>query len=140
MYFVGIGAAMVLAKQYLPLATVLAPPYSYAGALVLLAGLAIAIAGVALFARAGTGLVPFNEATTVVTGGIFRYTRNPMYLGMTVGLVGLAIVLGDVSAFLLLPVFPLVMLYRFILPEEQFMEESLGQPYLEYKSRVRRWL
>ncbi|NNF61040.1 MAG: isoprenylcysteine carboxylmethyltransferase family protein [Gammaproteobacteria bacterium] len=140
MYFAAVGVAMVLAKKFLTLFTLLEPPVSYLGALVLVGGLAIVIAGVVLFRKASTGLVPFDKATTVVTSGIFGHTRNPMYLGMTVSLTGVAIITGDLSAFLLLPVFPLIMHYRFILPEEQFMEQSLGRPYLEYRKRVRRWL
>lgn len=139
-WFAGIGIAMVLANHYHPLQRLVAPPYSYTGAGVLAAGLAIAVSGVVLFGRAKTGLVPFNEATTVVTNGVFRYTRNPMYLGMTIALAGLAILLGTLGAVLLVPVFPVIMHYRFILPEEQFMQQSLGQRYLEYKARVRRWL
>ncbi|MGD8385312.1 MAG: isoprenylcysteine carboxylmethyltransferase family protein, partial [Lysobacterales bacterium] len=86
------------------------------------------------------GLVPFSPATTLVTGGLYRYTRNPMYLGMTLMLLGMALLLGSVTALAPVAGFARVIHKRFVLPEEAFLEKAFGQAYLDYKLRVRRWL
>jgi protein-S-isoprenylcysteine O-methyltransferase Ste14 len=84
--------------------------------------------------------VPFTQSTALVTGGIYRWTRNPMYLGMMSGLIGLAVLLGTLSAFLPIPLFVWQIRRKFVLPEEAFLEGIFGGRYLEYKARVRRWL
>jgi len=93
-----------------------------------------------MFVKADTGLEPFDDATTLVTGGFYRITRNPMYLGMFLMLFGVAFLLGSVSALLPLVLFVLVIRYNFVLGEERFLEAAFGQQYLDYKSAVRRWI
>jgi protein-S-isoprenylcysteine O-methyltransferase Ste14 len=92
------------------------------------------------FTRAGTGIVPFSEATQLVTGGMYRVTRNPMYLGMALLLAGAACAAGSLTAFLPLPLFVWIITVRFIVGEERFLEAAFGNEYLAYKARVRRWL
>jgi protein-S-isoprenylcysteine O-methyltransferase Ste14 len=123
-----------------PLAVWLPRPRSYCGLLVVLAGLALVGSAFRLFRRAKTGVVPFSDATALVSGGPYRFTRNPMYLGMTLVLLGVALLLGSVTPLLAPVFFPIVITYRFILPEEEFLEAKLGAPYLALKGRVRRWL
>jgi protein-S-isoprenylcysteine O-methyltransferase Ste14 len=75
-----------------------------------------------------------------VTGGVFRWSRNPMYLGMLVALAGWAAYLANATAFLLLPAF-VAYLNRFqIRPEEQALLARFGPPYSEYMATVRRWI
>jgi protein-S-isoprenylcysteine O-methyltransferase Ste14 len=76
----------------------------------------------------------------LVTSGWYRITRNPMYLGMVVVLCGVALMAGSVGAWLPLPAFIAVIHYRFIRGEERFLEEIFGQPYRDYRARVRRWI
>ena len=85
-------------------------------------------------------MVPFEPSTVLVTEGAFRFTRNPMYLGLVLLLAGIAIALGSVGALLPIPVFVWIIQAWFILGEERFLEEIFGEAYLAYKSRVRRWL
>ena len=92
------------------------------------------------FVRAGTNPVPFSDASTVVTSGFYRISRNPMYLGMVLLLLGGALKSGWLGAFLPIPLFVAIIHFRFILPEEQFMADAFGEEFLQYKSRVRRWL
>jgi len=92
------------------------------------------------FRKAGTGIRPFEEATSLVTTGFYRFTRNPMYLGMFLMLIGVAILLGSIGAVFPAIVFIMIIRNNFVLGEEQFMEASFGQQYLDYKARVRRWL
>ncbi|MCH7779688.1 MAG: isoprenylcysteine carboxylmethyltransferase family protein [Acidobacteria bacterium] len=90
--------------------------------------------------KLGTPLKPFEESTVVVTTGMFRFTRNPMYLGMVVGLLGAAIFLGSLVSLLPVPAFIAIIHFQFIVREERFMEELFGAEYLAYKRKVRRWI
>jgi protein-S-isoprenylcysteine O-methyltransferase Ste14 len=125
---------------WLPIARIIGPPYSYAGAVLIVLGIAISATAAGAFARAGTPVIPFEPSTTLVTGGLFRITRNPMYLGMIIALLGAAVVFGTASPFLPIPIFVWIIQTRFIEGEERFLEEIFGAQYLEYKGRVRRWL
>jgi len=116
-------------------------PISVAIAVVgVLAFMALAGAAVGRFRRAGTTENPFKPSTALVFDGPFRFTRNPMYIGMAVLYVGLAFVLGLMWALVLLP-FVLLAIDRLVIArEERYLERKFGQEYVEYKRRVRRWL
>ncbi|HZM35695.1 MAG TPA: isoprenylcysteine carboxylmethyltransferase family protein [Burkholderiales bacterium] len=106
------------------------------------AALAVDISGVVAFLRARTTVNPLrpDKASTLVTGGIFRRTRNPMYLGMAMLLVGWAVYLANPLTLLGIPAF-VAYLNRFqIAPEERALEQRFGADYRGYRARVRRWL
>jgi protein-S-isoprenylcysteine O-methyltransferase Ste14 len=118
----------------------LAPPWTWTGLAPGVFGLWMMAVSARSFRKADTGLVPFDEATVLVTSGFFRYTRNPMYLGMVLLLVGVAILHGSAAAFLPVPLFALIIHRNFVLAEERFMERAFGDAYRDYRERVRRWL
>lgn len=106
------------------------------------AGLAVAILGVVSFRRARTTVNPLNPATAsaLVVSGVYRWTRNPMYLGTLLCLFGWAVFLGNTIGFLLLPAF-VGYLNRFqIAPEEVALRERFGAEFESYRARVRRWI
>ena len=72
--------------------------------------------------------------------GLYRFTRNPMYLGMLTWLAGWGIYLGSLSPLIMLPVFIWVLTVQQIIPEETVLAEKFGDDYLAYKQKVRRWL
>ena len=92
------------------------------------------------FKKVGTTIKPFQESSFLLQRGMYRYSRNPIYLGMVVVLLGISIVLGSVTPFFLIPFFVWLIQIRFIIKEEQMLENTFGEPYLQYKARVRRWL
>lgn len=105
-------------------------------------GLAFEAWGLAMFLRAGTTANPMRpgKASTFVTGGPYRITRNPMYLGWLPVLAGWAVWLGSPASLLALPLF-IAYLTRFqIGPEERALREKFGEAYDAYSARVRRWL
>ena len=110
------------------------------GGLSIIGGLILLINAGGLFKKAGTDLVPFKEVSALVTGGVYRFTRNPMYLGMTLVLLGTALTVGVVSALVIPPAFMLIIQFRFIKPEEDMMRELFGDEFDAYCQRVRRWL
>jgi len=125
---------------FVPIATLVPSPYHYGGLVLLALGVAVVVSAAGLFRKLGTPLKPFEESTVVVTNGMFRFTRNPMYLGMVVGLFGVAILLRSLVSFLPIPVFAAIIHFQFILNEEHFMEDLFGEEYLAYKHKVRRWI
>lgn len=112
-----------------------------AGVLGCLGG-AIAVGGVWQFRRARTTVHPLRPetATTLVTFGVYRFTRNPMYLGLLLGLFGWAILLGQPAALLLAAGYVPVMNRLQIVPEEQALRTRFGAAFSDYQTRVRRWL
>jgi protein-S-isoprenylcysteine O-methyltransferase Ste14 len=139
-YLLATVAASVALHFALPLAVLVPAPLHLAGGVLVAAGLGITLWAAGLFRAAATPVVPFTQSTALVTGGIYQWTRNPMYLGMVVALLGLAVLLGTLGAFIPIPFFVWQIRRKFVLPEEAFLEGLFGGGYLEYKARVRRWL
>ena len=112
------------------------------GTIVFLSGAAMAVAGVRKFRSVGTTVDPqkIEKATFLVTDGPYRYSRNPMYLGVTIALVGVAFLIGDLLAFAGPIFFLLYINYFQIIPEERAAAANFGRPYLDYKRRTRRWI
>jgi protein-S-isoprenylcysteine O-methyltransferase Ste14 len=105
-------------------------------------GVAVAIAGVVAFRRKRTTVNPLtpDASTSVVSDGVYRISRNPMYLGFLLALAGWAVYLSNAGAALLLPVFVAYMTQFQIKPEERVLLEKFGGEYAQYLARVRRWL
>lgn len=133
-------ATAIALDRYLPLWAPEVAWLGLAGRGIALLGLAMVLWPMAQFLAAGTGLVPFTEARALVTGGLYRLTRNPMYLGMALVLLGAGLVAGSLGALLPLPLFMVIIQKRFIEGEERFLEAAFGNDYRAYKRRVRRWL
>lgn len=112
------------------------------GAVVALAGIALDALGLVAFLRAKTTVNPLapSASSTIVQSGVYRHTRNPMYLGMLLVLLGFALYLAHPVPFLLLPVFPAYLTRFQIIPEERILAAKFGAEYSAYASRVRRWL
>ena len=133
-------ALMWLLQRFFPVHQYIDRPFAYVGVIPVLFGIAMAAISAGMFVKVDTGLEPFDEATTLVTGGFYRITRNPMYMGMFLMLFGVALLLGSLSTLLPLILFVLVIRNNFVLGEERFLEAVFGQSYLDYKSEVRRWI
>jgi protein-S-isoprenylcysteine O-methyltransferase Ste14 len=118
------------------------PAREVVAALFAAAGLAVGVMGIVSFARAKTTVNPMKPgaASSLVVSGIYRYSRNPMYLGLLLILVGWAWYLSNALAFLLLPGFILYMNRFQIEPEERALASLFGEAFMAYKARVRRWL
>jgi protein-S-isoprenylcysteine O-methyltransferase Ste14 len=136
-----VGCGMwAVAKVGPPLASV--PAGAVVGVFLMIAGLALDIAAALTFRRARTTFNPFRpEATTaLVSTGVFGISRNPMYLGMLIMLLGWAVYLPSLAA-LFGPVAFVLYISRFqIVPEERALTSLFGAGFAEYKSRVRRWV
>jgi protein-S-isoprenylcysteine O-methyltransferase Ste14 len=133
-------ALPVLFHYLIPLMIVISPPYSFMGAIVMLLGLGLMIWTAEVFRNAGTGFQLREGGSSLVTTGPFRFSRNPMYLGMLIWLTGLAILLGSCVVFIF-PIIFFLLAHFFLIPmEERKMEQISGQQFVEYRQRTRRWL
>jgi protein-S-isoprenylcysteine O-methyltransferase Ste14 len=105
-------------------------------------GVATAVAGVVAFRRKQTTVNPLDPSasSSIVTDGVYRFSRNPMYLGFLLVLAGWATYLGNAGAALLLPLFVAYMNAFQIKPEERALFAKFGSEFAQYLSRVRRWL
>jgi protein-S-isoprenylcysteine O-methyltransferase Ste14 len=110
------------------------------GAVALAAGVGLDLWSLALFLRSRTSPIPFRPASAIVASGPYRFTRNPMYLGMTLTVAGLG--LGtDVGWLLVSALGAALVIDRAVIPrEEAYLERRFGNAYLDYRRRVRRWL
>jgi protein-S-isoprenylcysteine O-methyltransferase Ste14 len=115
-------------------------PRVLTGGAVFAAGFALAIWAIVTIRRAGTQVETTKPTTAIVTGGPFRFTRNPIYTGMLLGLVGLAIGFDSLWILGALIPFYLVIRYGVVAREEAYLERKFGDVYLGYRSQVRRWL
>lgn len=132
--------SMFALHYWLPLANLFPPPWHWLGLVFIIPGILILLHSGLSFIRAKTGLLPFSEATSLVTNGLYRFTRNPMYLGMVLFLLGVAIFLGSLSALSPVIIYSWIIDRQFIRAEEQFLQEIFGEEYLTYLRRVRRWI
>ena len=115
-------------------------PAGLLGAVVFVLALVLAIWAIDTMTRAGTN-VPTNRPTTaIVESGPYRFTRNPIYLGMFGGLIGLGIAFDNPWLLLLMALFALVIRYGVVAREEAYLERMFGDAYRGYRRRVRRWL
>ena len=140
-YLALIGAGVAL--RYL-----VAPPplpgsrgvqFAVGGALVALA-LAIGGSAVGLFKKSGQNPAPWKPSPSLVLQGAYRFTRNPMYVGMTLILVGIGFALDDLWLVIGAALFLVVVHYTAVLPEEAYLDEKFGDDYRAYKKKVRRYL
>lgn len=136
------GAAMWLASAVAPALT-LQLPYEQAIALVpAIAGVFVAVWGVVSFRRADTTVNPTNPHATssLVSTGIYRFSRNPMYLGFLLTLAGWAVFLANALALVFVPVLVAYMNRFQITPEERVLSAMFGTEFSAYRQRVRRWV
>lgn len=138
-YFV-LALVLMIGLGFVPAGSLLPTPWNLAGVPAIGLGVALAIWGSRLFAKAGTNIVPFTQSTALVTSGAFAFSRNPMYSGMILTLAGTALLLNNLLCWVALLPFVLIIQLGFVRHEEKLMEQTFGQAYLDYKTRVRRWV
>lgn len=136
------GGLAFVAARYLPALAFQLPRSGVAAAVLVLAGVALNVYPKLAFMRAGTTVNPLRPGTTtqLVTEGLYRYTRNPMYLGHVVMLLGWAIHLQNAAAILAVPAFMLYLVRFQIGPEERHLSARFPAEYAAFCGQTRRWL
>jgi len=136
----GLALYWLVPLPFLPADLAAGGPSGLLGALVFALALALGVWAVATMTRAGSNVPTNRPTTTIVESGPYRFTRNPIYLGMFLGLVGLAIAFDNLWLLLMLVPFALVIRYGVVAREEAYLERKFGDLYRDYRLRVRRWL
>ena len=132
-----IGSALSI---WFPTRVVHGPVAWIIGGIFILCGAVLSASAIFNFKSVGTTVRPDRAATTLVTVGPYKLTRNPMYLALAFVYLGIAIAEQSLWAIVLLPVVLTIIVNRAIKPEETFLERRFGADYLRYKAKVRRWL
>lgn len=133
--------ALPIVSHYLfPIVSVVPRPYTYLGIALMLPGVALSMWASSTFRRAGASYQLRGQSSDLVSSGPFRISRNPMYLAMLLWLLGLAILLGSLTPFLFPVLLFLIANFLMVPLEERHLEKTMGKPYLDYKTHVRRWL
>ncbi len=136
-----LGLLLIFALNYcLPGPRFTAAAFQWVGMALILTGLVLLVIAGGLFKRAGTDLIPFRNVSALVTTGVYRFTRNPMYLGMATVLLGGAVALGAATALPVPLLFVVVIEMRFIRPEEEMLRGLFPEDFPAYCARVRRWI
>lgn len=133
-------SGMVLLHFLAPVYLLIPFPWNATGLIPLALGITLNISADRAFKNAGTTVKPFEVSSALITSGAYRYSRNPMYFGMLMILTGVALLLGTVSPFIIIPIFVITMSRTFIVPEEKMLDERFGNEWKQYKSGVRRWI
>ncbi len=132
--------SMVPVTMLCPGSPMLPAPFQWTGLAVVALGLFFLKKGHGTFLSQETEIHTFRQPTRLVTSGIYALSRNPMYLGFLLMLLGVAVCTNEALNVLFAIVFFLAAQFWYIPIEERNAEKTFGQPYLDYKKNVRRWL
>jgi protein-S-isoprenylcysteine O-methyltransferase Ste14 len=135
-FLIGLGLDWIYPLPFVPASI----PHRWIGGAVVALGVALAVAAIATFRRAGTRVEPHKPTTAIATSGPYAFTRNPIYLGMFLGQTGLAIAVNSLWVLAMLAPFFLAIRYGVVAREEAYLERKFGRTYLDYRSRTRRWI
>ena len=131
---------MLILHFYLPVYELIFSPFNYILGIVIMAvALWVIVWHAGYFRKYDTPIRPFEESTYLIKEGLYLYTRNPIYLGMVVLLLGGAVFLGSLTPFFVFPVFFLLIDRNFVEKEEEFLAHKFGKSYIDYKKSVKRW-
>ncbi len=123
-----------------PVAVFIPPPWSLLGIIPLVLGVVVSMIAEGAFRKVGTTVRPYEISAVLVTRGLYRISRNPMYAGIVLALTGVAIILGTLSPFLVAVGFAAFIDRKFIRVEEQMLVRRFGDEWRAYAARTRRWL
>ena len=131
---------MGLLRWAWPIVIFLQRPFIWMGLVTILIAVTVDFAGIYRFKKLHTTTRPFREARDLVTDGIYRHTRNPMYLGLVLILLGVWILLGAISPIAPAAAFVLIADRWYIRLEEEMLSRKFGQEYQDYCRKTRRWI
>ena len=139
-YFYLLLILSIIFHFLLPLVVIIKPPLSYLGIIPIILGIYLNIWTDKLFKTKKTTVKPYEKPSQLITEGPFKISRHPMYLGMLLILLGIAIILGSIITFIFPILFILFMEILFIPFEEKNLKEIYKRNYINYRKRVRRWV
>jgi protein-S-isoprenylcysteine O-methyltransferase Ste14 len=139
LYVAGLAVAFAI-NLLVPLPMHVGPVGRLVGIALVLAAFVFAASARRTMAGAGTNVNPREPALALVTGGPFRFSRNPMYVAITTGFIGMGLAMSTWWVFILLVPIAATMHWGVVRREERYLEAKFGEPYREFRRRVRRYL
>jgi protein-S-isoprenylcysteine O-methyltransferase Ste14 len=139
-YLFGALFAIAGLHVWVPLRSVVPRPWNLFGLALVAAGLGMNLAADRLFKSHGTTVKPYQESSALIASGVFRWTRNPMYVGFVAILLGFGVLAGSATALLPWLGFGVLMDRVFIRTEEAMLSTRFPEEWEQYRSRVRRWI
>ncbi len=133
-------ATIIVLHLFLPGAKIISAPWNLIGVLLLAVGIVLNLIADKSFKERETSVKPLEESARLVTTGVFRLSRHPMYLGFVLILLGAAVLSGSMTPFLVVLVFLVFMDTVFIRFEEKKLAQTFGDAWLDYTHLVRRWI
>ncbi|MGB5457967.1 MAG: isoprenylcysteine carboxylmethyltransferase family protein [Gammaproteobacteria bacterium] len=133
-------SAMVLLHFLVPVYQLTAYPWNAIGLLPLITGAGLNLTADATLKKQGTTVKPFEASSALITTGVYSLSRNPMYLGMSLILIGVALLMGSLTPYTIVPGFIIIIDRAFIRPEEVTLNRQFGEAWTAYVEGVRRWL
>lgn len=134
--FIGLMAVPL----FFPIKSQILFPYNMVGISPFVFGVYMAVASKKLFKRTDTPIQPSDDPTQLHQGGFFKYSRNPMYLGIAIGLFGLAIITGHIINISYSILYIILCDIFYVRPEEKKLKKIFGSKFIEYTKKTRRWI
>ena len=132
--------AMIALHFLLPVATVVPPLWNLLGIVPLALGVTINLAADGAFRRARTTVKPFEQSSALITDGVFRISRNPMYLGFVLVLFGIAVLARTLTQYGIVIALAIWLDRKYVVVEERMLAEKFGAQWEAYRRRTRRWI
>lgn len=142
LYLISIGLGIAL-HRYVhpwPLSGIGGQVRAILGVAVIAGGIGLGALAIGLFKRSGQHPEPWKPTPSILTDGIYAYTRNPMYLALALAQLGIGIAAGNLWVVVLIPLSLVAVYFVAVRHEEAYLERKFGDEYLRYKARVRRWI
>lgn len=140
-YYFFSGIALEIGLHFLaPIYNFNSSPYHWLGLPIIIIGILMNLHAKRTVLKNKTSVIPFHEPRILVKHGLFRYSRNPMYLGMLLVLIGGFLLSGSFGALIVPVLFVIVITIKFIKPEERILELVFDDDYIHYKKEVGRWI
>ncbi|MGV6813606.1 MAG: methyltransferase family protein [Phycisphaerales bacterium] len=133
-------AAVIALDAFIPPITIITPPYSRIGFVLIALGLSIVATCFFQFRKHHTTIHPGHTPTTLLTTGIYRYSRNPIYLAMAIIILGSCTATGNLVTFPIILIFVGIITSLFITHEEHTLTNEFGHAYTTYRQSTRRWI
>lgn len=131
---------MVAIRNLIIIKEIIPDPINYAGIVLIIVGILMTIIVRKGFEKIDTEIHTFKNPRKLVTNGLFKFSRNPIYLGFTISLIGVWVLLGAILPIIGILIFIITTNNYYIPYEEKIMEETFGNEYRKYKSKVRKWI
>ena len=140
-FFVCLGFGLLLEYLFpIHLINLSLIPRAFVGCIILLISLYFAASGFVALIKNKTPFDTAKSTVKIVSSGAYRFSRNPLYLSLLLLLIGFAILIFSFWLFLMIPILFILFLFNAVKPEESYLSQKFGKEYLEYSSKVRRWI